>query len=86
MSSCKNQHVKTNIMEQQNKKVVVFGATGNLGAYVSMKLKEDGYDVVAAGGRKSDNGFFADHGMSYYSVGIKNYVSFGVLDAVGEVK
>lgn len=41
-----------------NKKVVVFGATGNLGAPVSVKLKADGYDVVAVGGRKNDNGFF----------------------------
>lgn len=72
-------------MEQHNKKVVVFGATGNLGAYVSMKLKEDGYDVVFVGGRKDDNGFFADHGMSYYFVNIKDYASFAVLDAVGEV-
>ena len=39
--------------------IVVFGATGNLGAYISVKLKEEGYYVIAVGGRKSDNGFFA---------------------------
>lgn len=55
-----------------NKKVVVFGATGNLGAPVSVKLKADGYDVVAVGGRKNDNGFFQERGMSYYSVNIKD--------------
>lgn len=53
------------------KTVVVFGATGNLGAYISMKLKDDGYNVVAIGGRKNDNGFFVEHGMCYYSVNIK---------------
>lgn len=29
--------------------VVVFGATGNLGAYVALDLKAHGYDVVATG-------------------------------------
>ena len=50
-----------------SKKVVV-GATGNLGAPVSVKLKADGYDVVAVGGRKNDKGFFQERGISYYSV------------------
>ena len=72
-------------MDTQNKRVVVFGATGNLGAYVSMKLKADGYDVVAVGGRKNDNGFFAAHGMTYYSVNIKEFDSFNVLDNIGDV-
>lgn len=66
-------------------KVVVFGATGNLGVYVCMKLHEEGYEVVAVGGRKNDNGFFADHGMSYFSVNIKDYAMFSVLDGVGDV-
>lgn len=68
-----------------NKKVVVFGATGNLGAPVSVKLKADGYDVVAVGGRKNDNGFFQERGMSYYSVNIKDKNSFKVLDNIGDV-
>ena len=55
-----------------NKKVVVFGATGNLGAPVSVKLKNDGYDVIAVGGRKDDHGFFKEKGMSHYSVNIKD--------------
>lgn len=38
-------------------KVVVFGATGNLGAPISMKLMQDGHKVIAVGNRKSDNGF-----------------------------
>ena len=52
------------------KRIVVFGATGNLGAYISTHMKEQGYDVIGVGGRKNDNGFFADRGMSYYSVDI----------------
>ena len=58
------------------KTVGVFGATGNLGAYVSVKLKAEGYNVIAVGGRQSDNGFFASKGMEYYSVNIKNYEDF----------
>lgn len=68
-----------------NNKVVVFGATGNLGAYVAMKLHNDGYDVVAVGGRKSDNGFFTEQGMAYFSVNIKDYASFAALDGIGDV-
>lgn len=34
------------------KKIVVFGATGNLGAYISVHMKEQGYDVIAVGHRK----------------------------------
>lgn len=59
-----------------NKKVVVFGATGNIGAYSAVHLKEQGYDVVAVGRRKSDNGFFATKGIPYYSVDIKDRRAF----------
>lgn len=41
----------------KDKKVVVFGATGNIGAYVTIELKKSGYDVYAVGKRTSDNGF-----------------------------
>lgn len=51
-------------------KVLVLGATGNLGANIAVKLKADGYDVVACGHRKSDNGFFASKGINYHSVDI----------------
>ena len=40
------------------KTVIVFGATGNLGAYIALHLKEKGYNVIAVGRRKDDNGFF----------------------------
>lgn len=62
-----------------NKKVVVFGATGNIGAYAALQLKDLGYDVYAVGKRKSDNGFFESHGISYLSVDITDVKSFEVL-------
>ncbi len=61
------------------KKVIVFGATGNLGAYISLHLKDNGYDVIAVGGRKSDNGFFTEKGIPYYSVDIRKKESFACL-------
>ena len=60
-------------------KVVVFGATGNIGAYSAVHLKEQGYDVIAVGRRKSDNGFFATKGIDYFSVDIKERSAFDVL-------
>lgn len=63
----------------KNKKIVVFGATGNLGAYVAMHLKLQGYDVIAAGHRKTDNGFFSTHGMVYYSIDITQFDSLRCL-------
>ena len=65
------------------KRVIVFGATGNLGAYIAMHLKEQGYDVIAVGGRKDDHGFFAEHGMKYYSVDIRKPESFDILPGEG---
>ncbi|MDM1094754.1 NAD-dependent epimerase/dehydratase family protein [Myroides odoratimimus] len=61
------------------KKVVVFGATGNLGAYTSVHLKNLGYDVHAVGFRKSDNDFFKLNGMTYYSVDISKKEDFDIL-------
>lgn len=61
------------------KKVVVFGATGNLGANISMFLHNLGYEVFPVGHRKSDNGFFAENGMPYYSVNIENEEDFNSL-------
>jgi len=62
-----------------SKRIVVFGATGNIGAYLAVHLKQEGYDVIAVGSRKSDNGFFADFEIKYYSVDIRNIESFNRL-------
>ncbi len=53
------------------KKVLVFGATGNIGSNVAVYLKESNYEVVAVGHRTSDNGFFATKGIQYIG-GIAN--------------
>lgn len=58
------------------KRVVVFGATGSLGAYISMHLHKLGYDVIPVGHRKNDNGFFNEYGMPYYSVNIEDAEDF----------
>lgn len=58
------------------KRILVFGATGTLGAHLATYLKGKGYDVIAAGHRKSDNGFFSDHGIPYCSVDIADPEEF----------
>ena len=60
----------------QKEKILVLGATGNLGAYSTIALKKAGFDVIAAGHRKSDNNFFVDQGIPYYSLDITNKDSF----------
>ena len=62
-----------------SKRVIVFGATGNLGAHIALHLKHLGYDVVAVGHRKNDNGFFADFGIPYISVDIEHTEDFSLL-------
>lgn len=64
-------------------KVIVFGATGNLGAHISLHLKNLGYDVIAVGHRKNDNGFFADYGIPYFYVDIEHTEEFGILPQSG---
>lgn len=54
------------------KTILIFGATGTLGAYISLHFHKLGYKVIAVGHRESDNGFFADYNIPYYSVDISN--------------
>ena len=61
-------------------KIVVFGATGGIGAYTIMHLLETSqYELVAVGHRKNDNGFFESFGVNYLSVDIADYKTFEVL-------
>lgn len=62
-----------------NGKVLVLGATGNLGAYSVIALKNAGFDVIAAGYRASDNGFFTSKGIPYYSFDITDKNAFDCL-------
>jgi UDP-glucose 4-epimerase len=58
------------------KKVVVFGATGTIGVYSVLKLKELGNQVFAVGKRKTDNGFFSDYDIPFISVDITKKKEF----------
>lgn len=60
-------------------KILVLGATGNLGAYSAVALKNAGFDVIATGKRKSDNGFYSELGIPYYSIDITDKNSFDCL-------
>ena len=64
------------------KTVMVFGATGTIGAYVSVELAKS-YKVLAVGRRASDNGFFKDYGIDYYSVDITKKTDFCKLPKSG---
>lgn len=66
--------------KMENIKTLVLGATGNLGAYSALALRQNGFEVIAAGKRKSDNGFFLEHGIPYYSIDITDKTSFDCLN------
>lgn len=63
----------------RKKTILVLGATGNLGAYSAIALKKAGYNVIASGLRKSDNGFFGEFGIPYYSIDIARKEEFDCL-------
>lgn len=65
------------------KTILIFGATGTVGAYTSLYLKEKGYDIIAVGRRDSDNRFFLDYKIKYFSVDITNKKSFEKLPTGG---
>lgn len=60
-------------------KIVIFGATGTVGVYTAVHLKKQGHEIIAVGKRHSDNGFFSDYGIKYYSVDISNKSEFEIL-------
>ena len=65
------------------KKAIVFGATGQLGCYSALALKENGYDVYAVGRRNSDGGFFSTKGISFIGgFNIQNKDNFEKLPSV----
>lgn len=65
------------------KRILVFGATGTVGAYTCLYLIERSYEVIAVGSRKDDNGFFSDFGIDYYSVDVRNPQEFEKLPKEG---
>jgi UDP-glucose 4-epimerase len=62
------------------KTIIIFGATGGIGAYTALHLIDTKkYNVIAVGHRKSDNGFFEQYGIKYLSVDVADFKSFDVL-------
>ena len=63
------------------KKIVIFGATGNVGSYVLKYAREyfntEEYEVIASGRRKTD--FIEKRGIPYYSVDLTKAEDFDVL-------
>lgn len=72
-----------NEKKNTRKKLVILGATGRIGAYLALYFKTAGYDVIACGHRKSDNGFFEDYGIEYLSINIENPKDFKKLPQQG---
>lgn len=66
----------------QNKTILLLGATGTIGAYTALYLKKQGFEVIAAGRRRSDNDFFSEHGIRYYSIDITKNEQFTVLNDI----
>lgn len=60
------------------KKIIIFGATGNVGSYVWKYALDffnpEQYEVIASGRRETD--FFAKQGFPYYSVDLSNTADF----------
>ena len=63
-------------MSESKQIVVLFGATGTVGAYAAVAIQRAGFDVIAVGRRKTDNGFFAAQGMQYVSLDIVDEGAF----------
>ena len=57
------------------KTIIVFGATGLIGAYFSADYSNK-YKIIAVGKRNHDGGFFATKGIKYYSVDIAKKSDF----------
>lgn len=63
------------------KKVIIFGATGNTGAYLTEycieNLDSKEFEIVAVGRKKTD--FFSEYGIEYYRVDITDETQFNKL-------
>lgn len=63
------------------KNIVIFGATGNVGSYLTLYAKDffnsDEYNIIAVGRRKTD--FFQKYDIDYYSVDISKTEDFDKL-------
>lgn len=60
--------------------ILITGATGTIGAYSALYLKERGHKVIASGRRRSNNGFFREYGIDYHSLDITDSANFEKLN------
>lgn len=66
------------------KKIIVFGATGGIGAYSVLHLFDlQKYELIAVGHRENDNGFFESRDIPYFSVDVADYKTFDCLPKNG---
>jgi UDP-glucose 4-epimerase len=61
------------------KNIVIFGATGTIGLYTAIELKNQGYKVFAVGRRIDSNKFFKENDIVYYSMDIIDMSNFNIL-------
>ena len=63
------------------KKIIIFGATGNTGAYLTEycieNLDKNEFEIIAVG--RKDTDFFSRYGISYYRVDIRDKIQFDKL-------
>ena len=59
--------------------ILVVGATGYVGRYLCVYLKEQGYDVLALGRSKQVQKFFEENGVPFQHFDIKNEKDFDKL-------
>lgn len=59
--------------------IIIVGATGYVGRYLSIYLKEQGYDVLALGRSKKVQAFFEENGVPFQQFDIKNEADFDKL-------
>ena len=69
-------------MTNKSESILIFGATGTIGAYSALYFKEKGYQVIVSGKRSTDNGFFKENDIDYYPIDISKKSDFSALKKV----
>ena len=62
----------------EKKKIIIFGATGNVGSYLTLYalnfFDKEKYEIITSGRRKTD--FWIKQGVPYYSVDLTKAEDF----------
>lgn len=68
-------------MKMEKKKIIIFGATGNVGSYLTLYANsffdKEKYEIIASGRRKTD--LWTKEGIRYYSVDLTKVDDFSIL-------